>query len=35
VTRHLAGMMMWEIGEDAPVGSPESVLRSAHAALSR
>jgi chitinase len=33
VSRHLAGMMMWEIGEDLPVSDPSSLLRSAHAAL--
>lgn len=34
VTKHLAGMMMWEIGEDVPVDSRQSLLRSAHRVLS-
>lgn len=33
ITRHLAGMMMWEIGEDMPPDSPQSLLRSAHRVL--
>jgi chitinase len=33
IARHLGGMMMWEIGEDLPVDSPRSLLRSAHRAL--
>jgi GH18 family chitinase len=32
--KHLAGMMMWEIGEDLPVSSPDSLLRSARSTLS-
>ena len=32
-TRHLAGLMMWEIGEDMPVDSRQSLLGSAHRAL--
>lgn len=34
VSRHLAGMMMWEIGEDLPVSNSQSLLRSARAVLS-
>jgi chitinase len=33
MTRHLAGLMMWEIGEDVPVDSRQSLLGSAHRAL--
>jgi chitinase len=33
LTRHLAGMMMWEIGEDMPINSSTSLLRSAHSVL--
>ncbi|MGA9855509.1 MAG: glycoside hydrolase family 18 protein [Gammaproteobacteria bacterium] len=33
LSRRLAGMMMWEIGEDMPINSPTSLLRSAHTAL--
>jgi chitinase len=33
IARHLAGMMMWEIGEDVPADSRQSLLRSAHQAL--
>ena len=33
ITRHLGGMMMWEIGEDFPVDSPHSLLESAHRVL--
>ncbi|MGH8218027.1 MAG: glycoside hydrolase family 18 protein [Steroidobacteraceae bacterium] len=33
MARHLAGMMMWEIGEDVPADSPHSVLASAHRVL--
>lgn len=33
VARHLGGMMMWELGEDMPVNSPQSLLGSAHRAL--
>ncbi|MEJ0005941.1 MAG: glycoside hydrolase family 18 protein [Steroidobacteraceae bacterium] len=33
LARHLAGMMMWEIGEDVPADDAHSLLRSAHAAL--
>jgi chitinase len=32
-TRHLAGMQMWEIGQDVPIDHPDSLLRAAHAAL--
>jgi hypothetical protein len=32
-TRHLGGMMRWEIGEDLPVASPQSLLGSAQRAL--
>jgi GH18 family chitinase len=32
-TKHLGGMMMWEIGEDVPVDSQQSLLRSAHRVL--
>lgn len=35
IRRHLAGMMMWEIGEDLPLSDRRSLLRSARAALSR
>lgn len=35
VAKHLGGMMMWEIGEDAPIDDPQSLLRSAHAVLLR
>jgi len=31
---HLGGMMMWEIGDDAPAGSPSSLLDAARRALS-
>ena len=31
--RHLAGMQMWEIGQDVPVNSTTSLLRAAHAVL--
>jgi|GEM_PF-3661929 len=31
--RHLAGMQMWEIGQDVPVDHPDSLLRAAHAVL--
>jgi len=30
---HLAGMMMWEIGEDMPINYSTSLLRSAHSVL--
>ena len=33
MTRHLAGLMMWEIGEDVSVDSRQSLLSSAHRAL--
>ena len=33
--RNLGGMMMWEIGEDLPIHSGHSLLRSARRALSR
>jgi GH18 family chitinase len=33
VARHLAGMMMWEIGQDLPLTDPKSLLRSANSAL--
>jgi chitinase len=33
IVRHLGGMMMWEIGEDMPVDSPQSLLGSAHRVL--
>ncbi len=33
IAKHLGGMMMWEIGEDMPVNSPQSLLRSAHRVL--
>lgn len=33
IARHLGGMMMWEIGEDMPVDSPHSLLKSAHRVL--
>ncbi|HTB69168.1 MAG TPA: glycoside hydrolase family 18 protein [Steroidobacteraceae bacterium] len=33
IARHLAGLMMWEIGEDVPVGSRQSLLGSAHRVL--
>ena len=33
LSRHLAGMMMWEIGEDVPINSSTSLLRSAHSVL--
>ena len=33
IARHLGGMMMWEIGEDTPVDSPQSLLGSAHGVL--
>lgn len=33
VCRHLAGMMMWEIGEDLPVSNRNSLLVSAHSVL--
>jgi len=33
ISRHLGGMMMWEIGEDMPVDSSHSLLRSAHRVL--
>lgn len=33
-THHLGGMMMWEIGDDAPTGSHWSLLTAAHHALS-
>jgi len=33
VAKHLAGMMMWEIGEDLPLSSPKSLLKSAHTTL--
>lgn len=33
--RHLAGMQMWEVGQDVPVDRPDSLLRAAHAALWR
>ncbi len=32
-SRRLAGMMMWEMGEDVPPGSAQSLLDSAHRAL--
>lgn len=32
-TRHLAGMQMWEIGQDVPINHPSSLLRAAHAVL--
>jgi chitinase len=32
-SRQLAGMQMWEIGQDVPFDNPESLLRSAHAVL--
>lgn len=34
MTHHLGGMMMWEIGDDAPAGSRWSLLTAAHRALS-
>jgi chitinase len=33
IARHLGGMMMWEIGQDVPLDSGPSLLRSAHRAL--
>lgn len=33
IARHLGGMMMWEIGEDMPANSPQSLLRNAHRVL--
>ncbi|MGA7541143.1 MAG: glycoside hydrolase family 18 protein [Steroidobacteraceae bacterium] len=33
IARHLGGMMMWEIGEDMPVDSRQSLLGSAHRVL--
>jgi chitinase len=33
IARHLGGMMMWELGEDMPVDSPQSLLGSAHRVL--
>lgn len=33
IARNLGGMMMWEIGEDMPVGGPQSLLGSAHRVL--
>jgi chitinase len=33
IAKHLAGMMMWEIGEDLPMSSPRSLLKSAHTTL--
>lgn len=33
MAKHLAGMMMWEIGEDVPVDSRQSLLGSAHRVL--
>ncbi|MGC1459500.1 MAG: glycoside hydrolase family 18 protein [Steroidobacteraceae bacterium] len=33
IARHLGGMMMWEIGEDVPLDSRQSLLGSAHRGL--
>jgi chitinase len=33
IARHLGGMMMWEIGEDMPLDSPQSLMGSAHRVL--
>ncbi|HEY6455876.1 MAG TPA: glycoside hydrolase family 18 protein [Steroidobacteraceae bacterium] len=33
MTKHLAGLMMWEIGEDVPLDGRQSLLASAHRAL--
>jgi chitinase len=33
MAKHLAGMMMWEIGEDLQMSSPNSLLKSAHTTL--
>jgi chitinase len=33
VSRHMGGLMMWEIGQDFPITNSKSLLRSAHAAL--
>lgn len=35
VANHLAGMMMWEIGEDMPVANQQSLLRTADTILSK
>jgi GH18 family chitinase len=33
LARHLGGMMMWEIGDDVSLDSPESLLGRAHRTL--
>lgn len=35
VANHLAGMMMWEIGEDMPISSKQSLLRTVNMILSK